>query len=143
LDEEFLTRLGRFDVVYSWGVLHHTGEMFRSLKLASACVKPGGLFVFALYRKTQLCWAWKIEKRWYAAATPVAQRLARGAFIGLMQLPPSFKSGQAVELLNGPFADVSGLFEEARDHNRVVLLLSLLGRKVRVEAPIEEVIAAV
>jgi hypothetical protein len=34
------------------------------------------------------------------------------------------------------------LFEEARDENRVILLLSLLGRKVRVEVPAVEVTAA-
>ena len=84
LDEEFLRQLGRFDVVYSWGVLHHTGDMLSALKLASACVKPLGLFVFALYRKTRLCWAWKIEKRWYAAGSPATQQLARQAFIRLM-----------------------------------------------------------
>jgi 2-polyprenyl-6-hydroxyphenyl methylase/3-demethylubiquinone-9 3-methyltransferase len=86
LDEEFMAQLGCFDVVYSWGVLHHTGDMFRALKLASANVKPSGLFVFALYRKTRLCGAWTFEKRWYAATSPASQRSARGAFIGLMRL---------------------------------------------------------
>jgi transcriptional antiterminator RfaH len=55
---------------------------------------------------------------------------------------PAFTPGQAVRLLAGPLADVAGLFEEARDENRVVLLLSLLGRKVRVVAPVDEVTAA-
>jgi transcriptional antiterminator RfaH len=57
-------------------------------------------------------------------------------------LPPVFTAGQAVRLTGGAFADVSGLFEEARDENRVILLLSLLGRKVRVEVPAVEVTAA-
>ena len=54
----------------------------------------------------------------------------------------SFVQGQAVRLAGGPFADVSALFEEARDDRRVVLLLSLLGREVRVVTPVEEVVAA-
>jgi transcriptional antiterminator RfaH len=69
--------------------------------------------------------------------------VARQDETGAVKLsPPIFAPGQAVRLLDGPFADVSGLFEEVRDQNRVVLLLSLLGRKVRVMAPRAEVTAA-
>lgn len=57
-------------------------------------------------------------------------------------LPPLLKPGQAVRLVEGPFTDVSGLFEEMRDANRVILLLSLLGRQVRVTVPAAEVTAA-
>src|SRR5262249_22449192 len=34
--------VGQFDVVYSWGVLHHTGDMHRALARATRFVKPGG-----------------------------------------------------------------------------------------------------
>lgn len=77
---------GTFDVVYSWGVLHHTGDMYGALRAAATMVAPGGIFVFALYRATRLCWAWKIEKRWYAKASQRAQRLAQSSFIGLFKL---------------------------------------------------------
>jgi SAM-dependent methyltransferase len=33
LDEQFLRSLGPFDIVYSWGVLHHTGKMWKSFNL--------------------------------------------------------------------------------------------------------------
>ena len=46
---------GYFDIVHSWGVLHHTGDMDGALKSAAALVAPGGLFEIALYRKTPLC----------------------------------------------------------------------------------------
>jgi len=78
--------LGRFDVVYSWGVLHHTGDMYRALRIAADLVAPGGQFIFSLYRRTRLCWAWKLEKRWYAKATPQAQARARSVYLRLLKL---------------------------------------------------------
>jgi SAM-dependent methyltransferase len=77
---------GVFDVVYSWGVLHHTGAMYRALRAAAALVAPGGKFIFALYRWTPLCWLWKIEKRCYAAASPTAQARARAAYVTLFRM---------------------------------------------------------
>ncbi len=72
---------GLFDVVYSWGVLHHTGNLHRALRTAAALVRPGGLFIFALYRKTPLCGLWKIEKRWYSKASPRWQSVARTIYL--------------------------------------------------------------
>src|SRR3954453_10925637 len=41
LDTAYLARLGTFDVVYSWGVLHHTGDMWRALGNVARLVAPG------------------------------------------------------------------------------------------------------
>lgn len=49
LDAEFVRSLGDFDVVYSWGVLHHTGHMWEALENAAARVRPGGAFFIAIY----------------------------------------------------------------------------------------------
>ncbi|MBV9620787.1 MAG: class I SAM-dependent methyltransferase [Gammaproteobacteria bacterium] len=76
---------GLFDVVYSWGVLHHTGDMYGALRAASTLVAPQGRFIFALYRRTRLCWLWKREKRWYATATPAAQARARAVYVWLFR----------------------------------------------------------
>lgn len=70
----------RYDVVYSWGVLHHTGAMWRAIDRAAAMVAPGGLLAIALYRRTPLCGAWRVEKRIYAHAPDWLQAMVRGVF---------------------------------------------------------------
>jgi 2-polyprenyl-6-hydroxyphenyl methylase/3-demethylubiquinone-9 3-methyltransferase len=49
LDAEYLRSLGTFDVVYSWGVLHHTGRMWQALANAAEPVKPGGKLFISIY----------------------------------------------------------------------------------------------
>jgi 2-polyprenyl-3-methyl-5-hydroxy-6-metoxy-1,4-benzoquinol methylase len=49
LDEAFLDGLGRWDVVYSWGVLHHTGDMWRAMANVDRLVAPGGLLYISIY----------------------------------------------------------------------------------------------
>jgi 2-polyprenyl-6-hydroxyphenyl methylase/3-demethylubiquinone-9 3-methyltransferase len=71
LDEPFLATLGQFDVVYSWGVLHHTGRMWTAIENAGRLVRPGGLFIIGIYnfrggRRGTATWA--RLKRWYCKA---------------------------------------------------------------------------
>jgi len=51
LDKAFIGRFGTFDVVYSWGVLHHTGAMWEALKNAATLVSQNGYLYVALYNK--------------------------------------------------------------------------------------------
>jgi 2-polyprenyl-6-hydroxyphenyl methylase/3-demethylubiquinone-9 3-methyltransferase len=49
LDPGFLRGLGQFDVVYSWGVLHHTGAMWQAMDNVIASIAPGGRLFIAIY----------------------------------------------------------------------------------------------
>ena len=46
----------------------------------------GGRVAFALYHRTRMCGFWRREKRWYAAASPRAQRAARAVYTALLRL---------------------------------------------------------
>jgi 2-polyprenyl-6-hydroxyphenyl methylase/3-demethylubiquinone-9 3-methyltransferase len=61
LDLAYLNSLGTFDVVYSWGVLHHTGNMWQALDNVHRLVAPGGKLFIALYNDTgsqSVRWKW-------------------------------------------------------------------------------------
>lgn len=81
LDADFLGGLGTYDLVYSWGVLHHTGDMWRALDLVAPLVAPGGTLFVALYRDQG--WpsrAWLGIKRAYNMGK-VGRALVGGAYV--------------------------------------------------------------
>jgi 2-polyprenyl-3-methyl-5-hydroxy-6-metoxy-1,4-benzoquinol methylase len=67
LDANYLEQLGQFDIVYSWGVLHHTGAMWQALENAQRPVAPGGSLFIAIYNDTGSQSArWHTIKKTYA-----------------------------------------------------------------------------
>ncbi len=81
LDRAYLASLGRFDVVYSWGVLHHTGRMYDALDNAAGPVAPGGTLFIAIYNDLGTRTArWRTIKQTYnrlpAALRPAFAALA-------------------------------------------------------------------
>lgn len=72
--------LGTFDIVYSWGVLHHTGAMWEAVERASRFVRPNGLLVIALYERRPSCAFWLREKRLYSRSPEFVRKVLRGAY---------------------------------------------------------------
>jgi len=66
LDDAYIRSLGHFDVIYSWGVLHHTGDMWRAFENVSICAAPDSRLFIAIYND-QGSWSvrWRRIKRTY------------------------------------------------------------------------------
>ena len=75
LDAKEMNTLGLFDVVYSWGVLHHTGNMKDALANSALRVRPGGLLMIAIYNRHWSSPAWKIIKWFYNRVGGFGQKI--------------------------------------------------------------------
>jgi 2-polyprenyl-6-hydroxyphenyl methylase/3-demethylubiquinone-9 3-methyltransferase len=64
-----------FDIVFSWGVLHHSGNLMMAIKNSADFCKDGSLLILAIYRRTSLCTFWKIEKKIYNIVPSVFRRI--------------------------------------------------------------------
>lgn len=82
LDEGFTERLGTFDVVVSWGVLHHTGHLWEALDAAARLVGPDGLLWIALYHRTARSGLSLRIKQSYSHLPSAGQRAFRIAYGG-------------------------------------------------------------
>lgn len=70
----------KFDVVYSWGVLHHTGDMWKAVKNACSLVRPNGILVISIYNKHWSSGLWKVIKYFYNISPSFIQRIFVGLF---------------------------------------------------------------
>ena len=87
LDPAIVKQLSPSDIVYSWGVLHHTGQMWTALRAAAVLLAPGGLLCVALYNKVESRLtgsdSWLRIKRFYVSSGRTAQaimKLGYGAY---------------------------------------------------------------
>jgi 2-polyprenyl-6-hydroxyphenyl methylase/3-demethylubiquinone-9 3-methyltransferase len=97
LDARYLESLGKFDLVYAWGVLHHTGALWQALENASGSVARGGRLFIAIYNHqpywtrlhTMLKWAyvrWPRPFNTWVAALQIAFYVTRGLVKDLVLL---------------------------------------------------------
>lgn len=66
LDPNYLAQLGQFDIVYAWGMLHQTGDMWQAFDNIIPMVKDKGILFISIYNDQG--WKsryWKGVKRWY------------------------------------------------------------------------------
>jgi 2-polyprenyl-3-methyl-5-hydroxy-6-metoxy-1,4-benzoquinol methylase len=94
LDEHYMQSLGEFDIVYSWGVLHHTGALWQALANATIPVAEGGNLFIAIYNdqgfKSRL---WQYVKKYYCSGK--SQR----ALIVILFFPAFILGSLAVDLI--------------------------------------------
>jgi 2-polyprenyl-3-methyl-5-hydroxy-6-metoxy-1,4-benzoquinol methylase len=96
LDEEYLKRLGKFDFVYSWGVLHHTGYMWDAFKNTVSLVAENGVCFVAVYNDQGIkSKRWNLIKKFYCSGF-LGRTLIKTGFIPYLLFRAEFN-----EILKG------------------------------------------
>ena len=115
LDRKFVATLGSFDVCYSWGVLHHTNEMWRAIFNAQQTVAPDGLLFIAIYNDEGVVSAiWETIKRLYCRG-PISRSLVVAVFYPLF-----FLTGLAIDIVR--LRNPARRFREHRKYRGMSLL---------------------
>ena len=89
LDVGFLSTLGTFDVVYSWGVLHHTGDLFKAMHNMADLVRASGQLFLSIYNdqgRATRRWTW-VKSRYNASGHLGKALLLMGSAVRLEALP--------------------------------------------------------
>lgn len=98
LDKNLMQSLDKADIVYSWGVLHHTGSMWEAVENAGIPLKPDGVFYIALYSSDNYVDPppeyWLDLKRRYNRAGPLRKTLMELQYAYRFHVGPALRSGQ-------------------------------------------------
>ncbi len=73
----------KFDVVYSWGVLHHTGNMEKAILNSRKLVNDEGYLIIAIYKKTYFCKMWHFIKKLYCNSPRFIKKIFNFTFYTL------------------------------------------------------------
>lgn len=99
LDKEFINALGKFDIVYCWGVAHHTGDMYEAMDRLYNLVAPGGYLFIAIYNEVDgrfgSVW-WKKVKKFYNESSHFVRKTMEYLYI-------LYKFFRPIIGLNNPF----------------------------------------
>jgi SAM-dependent methyltransferase len=73
-----------YDIVHAWGVLHHTGDMKRAIKVAASLVRSGGNLVISIYARHWSSRAWRGIKYVYNHSPALVQKILIWIFIPII-----------------------------------------------------------
>ncbi len=104
LDIEYLQGLGQFDLVYSWGVLHHTGQMWHALLNASEMVRSDGTLFISIYNDQ----GW-VSKYWTCVKIIYNKGVIGKATMTLLHVPYLFCVRYLVRKLTGRLSIERGM----------------------------------
>jgi 2-polyprenyl-6-hydroxyphenyl methylase/3-demethylubiquinone-9 3-methyltransferase len=94
LDRKYIEALGTFDICYSWGVLHHTDNLWQAVYNAQIPLRSGGQLFIAIYNDEGMRSSiWEAINRNYCAG-PVRQAVLTAVFYALF-----FLTGLAIDLV--------------------------------------------
>lgn len=133
LDNEFIGTLDKADIVYSWGVLHHTGKMWEAFENTSTLLADEGMLYISLYTTTPKSKYWIRIKKKYNSASTLRKRLMEVHYIVRYTIIP-----QLLRLKN----PVRYIFERQRRRGMAYLtdVRDWLGGYPYEDAKIEEVL---
>ncbi len=94
LDASYMESLGTWDIVYSWGVLHHTGQMWKGLELAAGRVAPDGTLFVAIYNDQGWVSRWWRRVKVFYNHSPFTRALTIGVYF-----PYFFLDGLKIDIV--------------------------------------------
>lgn len=132
-----MNTLGTFDIVSSWGVLHHTGNMHRAIEVAARRVKPGGIFTFVIYNRHFTSPIWKAIKGKYNKSPVFTQRMLIWIFMPVIFLTKFTVTGRnplrmkrGMDFMHNIVDWLGGYPCEYASISEMIRLLESLGLKV-------------
>ncbi|MBF0299194.1 MAG: class I SAM-dependent methyltransferase [Oligoflexia bacterium] len=80
LDANYLSSIGKYDIVYSWGVLHHTGSMYAALSNVILPMKANSKLFVSIYNTQLTTGFWKKIKKIYISSSQIERSLLIAIF---------------------------------------------------------------
>jgi 2-polyprenyl-6-hydroxyphenyl methylase/3-demethylubiquinone-9 3-methyltransferase len=139
LDREFLQSLGQFDIVYSWGVLHHTGDMWRALENVKINTKPQGKLFIAIYNNCgNISLEW-LERKKYYNGLPAFMKILYALYVWVPIEVKSFR-GYLLRRKPGEYFDQWRNYKKSRGMSRWYDMIDWLGGYPYEFASVEQLI---